>query len=658
MKRDVKHRRLFTTLLLALAVVVMCLPAFAKQALAEVGSLNVSAQPPEAGKTAFEVNDGVYTFTANANEGYVFDRWTIGESEETRSSETPWSVSAESLVDVQSVVAHFKLIQTITAEDVTGIAGNTGKIDATTSGDGALSYKLAEGSEEFVTVTDDGTLSFLKEGTAKVIITAEATQTYAAAQKEVTVTVNARTVDPVAVTSVTLDPTKASLTVGESKTLTATVKPDNATDKSVAWSSSNESVATVTDGKVTAKAVGTATITATSNADKTKKATCEVTVERKAPAKITYECTSGADSTFVKGTGAQLTLIFKRTEEDVQKDTAYQHFRSATVDDTILTKDKDYTVKEGSAIVTLNAAYLDALGTGTHTLAATFDDGSAEAEFAVADPTVTITFDANEGTGTMEPVTVTKGTSITLKKNTFKRTGYFFTGWNLAADGSGQGYTDEESVVASFSGTLYAQWTPYPAPTMSNSRGGSFTSTSQEITYTVEQEVPIYATSLRTWVDLEDVQHFTSDTMQVETSAGVASPNFEDGRLTVTVDNATSLRGQTLVITYHAALDDGADLGPYMNSAGNTASVPYQAHTVFNGDDEGVVHSTTEYVKYRVSNSSSSSGSSTSYTTRAASTSAKAEPLAKTGDPTTLVGVLVTAAAGSAAMCVGARRRR
>jgi len=89
----------------------------------------------------------------------------------------------------------------------------------------------------------------------------------------------------VAVNSVTLSPTSATLTLGETETVTLipTVLPDDATDKSVTWSSSNEAVATVTDGVVTAVAAGTATITATATngtADTSddKTATCEVTV--------------------------------------------------------------------------------------------------------------------------------------------------------------------------------------------------------------------------------------------------------------------------------------------------------------------------------------------------------------------------------------------
>jgi uncharacterized protein YjdB len=84
----------------------------------------------------------------------------------------------------------------------------------------------------------------------------------------------------VAVTGVDLDQSSITLDAGASQTLTATVLPENATFKSVSWSSSDESVATVnSSGEVTAVGGGTATITVMSDDDNTKKATCEVTVE-------------------------------------------------------------------------------------------------------------------------------------------------------------------------------------------------------------------------------------------------------------------------------------------------------------------------------------------------------------------------------------------
>ena len=71
---------------------------------------------------------------------------------------------------------------------------------------------------------------------------------------------------------------------------------------------------------------------------------------------------------------------------------------------------------------------------------------------------VTITFDANGGTGTMDSQTVTAGEEAALTANTFTREGYTFTGWNTAADGTGTAYADGASVTLDENTTLYAQW--------------------------------------------------------------------------------------------------------------------------------------------------------------------------------------------------------
>ena len=87
----------------------------------------------------------------------------------------------------------------------------------------------------------------------------------------------------VAVTGVTLNQNEAQMTVGgETLTLTATVNPNNATDQSVSWSTSDANVATVENGVVTAVAAGTATITVTTT-DGYFTATCAVTVTAPEP---------------------------------------------------------------------------------------------------------------------------------------------------------------------------------------------------------------------------------------------------------------------------------------------------------------------------------------------------------------------------------------
>ena len=81
------------------------------------------------------------------------------------------------------------------------------------------------------------------------------------------------------VNSITLNATSVNLAVGGTTQLTATVKPTDATDKTVTWSSDNESVATVnSSGKVTAISAGNATISCMANDGSGVEATCNVNV--------------------------------------------------------------------------------------------------------------------------------------------------------------------------------------------------------------------------------------------------------------------------------------------------------------------------------------------------------------------------------------------
>lgn len=112
--------------------------------------------------------------------------------------------------------------------------------------------------------------------TAKVMAigVGKTTITYTIGGKEASceVTVTPRTIS---VESITLNKTQLSLVKGATETLTATVLPTTATDKTVIWESSDTAVATVKDGIVTAVAAGNATITAKAGE---KTATCAVTV--------------------------------------------------------------------------------------------------------------------------------------------------------------------------------------------------------------------------------------------------------------------------------------------------------------------------------------------------------------------------------------------
>jgi hypothetical protein len=84
--------------------------------------------------------------------------------------------------------------------------------------------------------------------------------------------------DIVEVTNISLQPSSATIFVGSTKQLTATIEPSNATVKDYTWTIDNESVATVnSSGLVTGIAIGTVTVTATTS-DGSKTATCVIAV--------------------------------------------------------------------------------------------------------------------------------------------------------------------------------------------------------------------------------------------------------------------------------------------------------------------------------------------------------------------------------------------
>jgi uncharacterized repeat protein (TIGR02543 family) len=79
--------------------------------------------------------------------------------------------------------------------------------------------------------------------------------------------------------------------------------------------------------------------------------------------------------------------------------------------------------------------------------------------FAIWENVYTIDYDANGGNGAIPSGTAVHGSNYNIAANTFTRTGYTFTGWNTAADGSGTAYAAGAAIVnVQADTTLYAQW--------------------------------------------------------------------------------------------------------------------------------------------------------------------------------------------------------
>ena len=123
------------------------------------------------------------------------------------------------------------------------------------------------------------------------------------------------------VTSVSFDFNTITLSVGGSKTIKANVLPEDAVNKDLTWESSNNDVATVSNGVVTAVGEGSATITATTTDGSNLKASCEVTVSSQGdvPMVDDTDISQLANAVYIESTevktGSQMTLSIKMKNE-------------------------------------------------------------------------------------------------------------------------------------------------------------------------------------------------------------------------------------------------------------------------------------------------------------------------------------------------------
>ena len=175
---------------------------------------------------------------------------------------------SEKKIEITEVLLN-KDAETLTEGDTITLSAEVLPYDTTYS----KNVSWSSSNEAVATVSADGTVTAKSAGIAIITATSENGMTASC-----TITVEKKLIP---ITEVYLDKSSATLTEGDTATLTATVLPENTTySKDVSWSSSNSAVATVdANGTVTAKSAGTAVITATTENGKT--ASCTVTVNKK-----------------------------------------------------------------------------------------------------------------------------------------------------------------------------------------------------------------------------------------------------------------------------------------------------------------------------------------------------------------------------------------
>lgn len=191
--------------------------------------------------------------------------------------------------------------------------GDKNKIEYSIEPNDATNKKIsyATSDKNVAGFDQEGNLVGVNEGTATITLKSKNGVT-----ANVDVSVKQREIE---VTGVIVSKKSITVVEGSSKTVTAKVNPTNATNKTITWSSSDKTIATVDNGKITGVKKGTTTIKATSNNGKSKD------IEVKVVSKTSFGAYEHVYIIGIDGLGAALTKVSSPNFDKIFGNYAYRH---------------------------------------------------------------------------------------------------------------------------------------------------------------------------------------------------------------------------------------------------------------------------------------------------------------------------------------------
>lgn len=327
---------------------------------------------------------------ANVDENGIVTAEALGNATITATTTDGTELSASCEVNVVQPVTSISLSQT----SASMFQSDTITLIATVLPDNAYNKNLAWTSSKtsVATVDQNGKVTAKKVGTATITATTtDGTDFSASCNVNVT-----------GITDIEFNKASTNLQIGDSETLVATIIPSDVINKTLTWTSSNSSVATVDqNGKVTAKALGVATITATTTDGSNLSASCEVYVYNRA----TSISLSQSSLSMNVGQNASLTATI-------------------SPDNTLAHQYPIQWTSSNTSVATVDATgKVDAKGNGTATItASTTDDSnlSATCQVTVTTLATSITLDRSQiimYKGSFDALTATILPETTSNKN-------------------------------------------------------------------------------------------------------------------------------------------------------------------------------------------------------------------------------------------------